>query len=93
MINTDVLKDLDNKDVGFYISKIEKNDHTLLENIVEKHLQNLFEIDYINNSKINFSNYLDKVNQKDHQKICHFHILMLEPCIKINGFGIWELEK
>ena len=69
MINTDVLKDLDNKDVGFYISKIEKNDHTLLENIVEKHLQNLFEIDYINNSKINFSNYLDKVNQKDHQKI------------------------
>ena len=69
MINTGVLRDLENKDVGFYISKIEKNDHTLLENIVEKHLQNLFEIDYINNSKINFSNYLDKVNQKDHQKI------------------------
>ena len=69
MINTGVLRDLENKDVGFYISKIEKNDHTLLENIVEKHLQNLFEINHINNSKINFSNYLDKVNQKDHQKI------------------------
>ena len=43
MINAGVLRDSENKDVGFYISKIEKNDHTLLENIVEKHLQNLFQ--------------------------------------------------
>ena len=61
----DKFKNVDDKKIGYFISRLDLNDYNLIREIVEKHFSKLIK----NNKKINninFFNYLEKFDQSDH---------------------------
>lgn len=64
MIN---IENVNDKNLGYFISKLEKKDFELIKNIIKDHFNELINNFKVNDKNINFSNYLDKFDQSNHQ--------------------------
>lgn len=65
MINK--FKNVDDKKIGYFISRLDQYDYNLIRDTVEKHFKELIKKDQKNKSSdINFSNYLEEFDQSDH---------------------------
>ena len=66
MINFD---NVDNRDIGYFISKLDKIDYILLREIIEKHFNELIRKNLKIDKNINFSDYLNKFDQSNHANL------------------------
>ena len=65
MINK--FKNVDDKKIGYFISRLDQYDYNLIRDTVEKHFKELIKKDQKNKSSdINFLNYLEEFDQSDH---------------------------
>ena len=66
MINVD---NVDNRDIGYFISRLDKDDYILLREIIEKHFNELIRKKLKINKNITFSDYLSKFDQSNHANL------------------------
>ena len=57
---------VDNRNLGYFISKLDKSDYILLREIIEKHFNKLIKKNLKIDQNIKFSDYLSKFNQANH---------------------------
>lgn len=63
------IKLVDDKNIGYFISKLDNKDYQLIRNIVEKHFRKLIKKNNNKNRNINFLNYLNEFDQSEHIKL------------------------
>ncbi len=61
----DKFKNVDDKKIGYFISRLDHNDYNLIKDTVEKHFSKLIKKNK-KISNINFFNYLENFDQSDH---------------------------
>ena len=69
MINLKSIEDVTNRNVGFFISKLSADDHLLLNNLIERHFEELLIKNNLDPKKITIKNYLNTGNPESHSEL------------------------
>ena len=69
MIDKNSILNVSNKNIGYFISRINERDHIIIFDLIKSHFEDILEKNNLNSKNINFDNYLNSIDKEKHSKL------------------------